>query len=261
MYGYNKLIEMPQNRIEEKQYGFEFTLMDGWQSRRMQTGYIFGHPDYKGLMLMLYHNSKTLQAMKDDMYAGFYDDSGFNIQVEGEVKEINEQMILANYSGTADGKPALGFGIALLSPFGGGVLICSISNPEMFNDDYMDMVEDIAKSVSFFEPQPQDLSQQWTRFLSGLRLVKIGDQPGKSLPVIELFENGSFFHGNANDRDDEVNNNISGRGNWEVIIVMEQPILRMKFFDSTEKQFNLEYDEDLLYLNQEPWKISRSDEF
>lgn len=254
---------MPGSKIEEKAHGFEMTLPEDWKSKRMQTGYVFGHPDYRGLMLLLYHNSRSLEEMKEEMYAGFYDENGFSIQVDGQIKEINEQMILADYSGTAEGVPAQGFGIALLSPFGGGILICAITSKQEFKDEHMDTVEDMAMSISFFEPESGDSSKEWSLFLSGKRLVKMGDSTSMNSFQIDLFDNGSFQQ-NKNKPviiSETPNNEASTRGKWEIIIVMEQPILRLSFFDSSERQFILEYDEEILFLNHEPWKILNSDIF
>ena len=150
--------------LEDTEAGFKISLPRGTQYKRLQTGYIFGHPDYEGLIMLLFHYNKNLEEMKQDMDAGFYDESGFNLQVEGQLREINESMILANYKGIAQGLPAVGYGIGMLSPYKGGILIAIVSNPSAFDDAYMDLVDDLARLdlSSLVDPRAGDLAEHDT---------------------------------------------------------------------------------------------------
>ena len=218
--------------LEDTEAGFKISLPRGTQYKRLQTGYIFGHPDYEGLIMLLFHYNKNLEEMKQDMDAGFYDESGFNLQVEGQLREINESMILANYKGIAQGLPAVGYGIGMLSPYKGGILIAIVSNPSAFDDAYMDLVDDLAQSIEFFEPEGAALQVNWENYLTE-KILKRANMGANGIQQLYLKENRSFLASFNADyiikgQDGAANPNNSGE--WEVVEVMDQPILNLSFF-------------------------------
>jgi hypothetical protein len=247
--------------LEDKEAGFQITLPPGIQYRKLQTGYIFGHPDYEGLIMLLFHYNETLEEMKSDMEAGFYDESGFNLQVEGQLREINESTIIADYKGIAQGLPAVGYGIGVLSPYRGGLLVAIVSNPSAFDDRYMDLVDDMVQSVEFFEPEGGQIQVNWENFLTD-RILKRATPGDTGIQRLYLKDNKSFLASFDLDyiiKGQDSPSNPNNSGEWEVVEVMDQPILNLSFFDGTDRQFTLQYEEGKLLMNNEYWEVEGDD--
>lgn len=252
-------------KITDEEHGFELRLADDVKYRHLQIGYVFGHPELKGLMMMLFHHNDTMEEMKTEMYAGFFDDSGYNIQVEGKLKELSDDKVMAYYKGKSEGKPARGFGIGVLSPFGGGVLLAAISTPENFSEEHMDFVEDLVQSLDFFEPLKEDGKREWTDYLQGKTLTR-QNTPGKDKPIAFHFSELDSFQAEFGEVSEKhkLHTFESGRANlkgqWEVNEVMGQFLLRLIFFDGSETQFTLRMqDMNTILLNDEPWSVLESE--
>ena len=250
------------NFIEERELGFKVEVPDGWRYKKLQTGYIFGHPQKAGLLMLLFHYNHTIEDLKNDMEAGFYDDSGFNLQVEGEIKEINDSTVLAHYKGTTQGMAARGYSVGRLSPYGGGVLVAAIANPDHFSDDYMDFVDDMAQYIEFYEPEVSSVSIEWENFLKN-KILDNNDGKSQRARKIRyyLMDNGTFSleQNTAESLKESIQRGDTGganrTGQWEVVDVMDQPILSIKFFDGTEKQYSLAYEDGEIFLNNEHWEM------
>lgn len=247
--------------INEPKYGIKIELPEGLNHKRFKAGYIFGRPGLNGLIMMLFHRNKSLEELKTDLYAGFYDDSGFNIQVEGHIKDVSDEMVMADYKGTADNKPAVGFALGLLSPYGGGALIAAIASPDEFGDEQMDVVEDIACGVEYEEPMVQSGEDEWVDFLREKRLERI-EEPSdpEELTAIQFDDQDAFKceYGAANKSFDFERFEAGGArdgGQWTVVDAGGQFILRLIFFDRTEKNYVLAFKEDHLLLNEQPWRL------
>lgn len=246
--------------IKEDRYGMQLDTPDGLTAKRFQAGYIFGAPTVKGLLLLLFHRNASLEELRTDIYAGFFDESGFNIQVDGQVQDINDQMVMAHYKGTADNKPSKGFSIGMLSPYGGGVLIASIATADDFGEVNMDMVEDLARVIEWYEPTLKSGVEEWTAYLQhkvltaantstkGLTRLQFDDQDAFTCqftaddPAV-AFE--SFEAGGAN---------LGGQ--WEVISSMDEYYLRLLFFNAEEQQFRLRLMDDHLLLDDQAWNMA-----
>ncbi len=252
-------------KITDEEHGFELGIEDDVKYRRLQIGYVFGHPGLNGLMMMLFHHNNSMEELKTEMYAGFFDDSGYNIQVDGKLKELSDDKVMANYKGKAEGKPARGFGIGVLSPFGGGVLAAAISTPENFSEQHMDFVEDLVQSLDFFEPMKEDGSREWTNYLQGKTLIRQGI-PGRDKPVAFHFSELDSFKAEFGEVSEKhklrtfESGKANLKGQWEVNEVMGRFLLRLIFFDGSETQFTLGMqDMNTVLLNDEPWNAVESE--
>lgn len=240
--------------IKEPKVGLELELPAEWKYKRLQTGYILGHPSVKGFILVLLHFNQTLEELKQDLYAGFYDNSGFNLQVEGAIREINEETLIAEYSGMANGEAAKGYGVGLLSPYGSGVLISVFTTPGAFNEEYMDVVEDLAMAVHFVEPVLTSPDEEWTKLLLGQ--VIENKKPGAANLKLHFHGEDTFTaYSKKHGQRTTAKSDAHANGQWEVLYVMDQPILKLTFFDGSERQYTLHVEADDIYLNNEVWEL------
>lgn len=250
-----------QTTILEPRYGIHLELPDGVSHRKFQSGYVFGHPALHGLMLMLYHRNKTLEELKTDIYAGFFDDTGFNIQVDGLVRDIREDMVMADYKGLAENRPARGFAIGMLSPWGGGALLAAITSEDNFTEAHKDLVEDLATGIRFEEPAFESGEDEWIDFLRGQQIVKMKPAgiPGEMTGL--LFDEKDAFKARFSDTDATASfenfetGGANRGGQWTVREMNEEYFLHLIFFSGDEKHFHLRFSEDHLLLNDDSWRI------
>ena len=245
--------------VREDRYGVAIDLPEGMTAKQFQAGYLFGDPSLKGLMLLLFHRNQTLEELKTDIYAGFFDESGFNIQVEGQIQDISDHMVLAHYKGVADNKPAKGFSIGLLSPYGGGILLAAIAGESEFSEDHMDRVEDLARSIAWYEPQIRSGEEEWTAFLQRKQL-QVADSATDGLTLLEFDDQDAFTcrFGNADPAFAFESFEAGGanlRGQWEVVELMDEYYLKLTFFNGEQQQYRLRLLEDYLLLDEQRWRI------
>lgn len=254
------IVELMEVMIKEERYGVQLEVPEGLHARQFQSGYIFGDEELKGLLLMLFHRNETLEELKTDIYAGFFGESGFNIQVDGQIQDISDSLVMAHYKGVAENKPAKGFSIGLLSPYGGGVLIATIVSEEEFSEAHMDRVEDLARSIEWFEPELKSGQEEWTAFLQhknlsvrqpvadGMTHIQFDDQDAFTCVFASddpEFSFDSFEAGGAN-----------LRGQWEVVMLMDEFYLKLTFFNGEEQQYRLRLIDDYLLLDEQPWNYT-----
>lgn len=248
-------------RIQENRYGVRMDLPEGLTAKRFQAGFIFGDASLKGLLLMLFHSNQTLEELKTDIYAGFFDESGFNIQVEGQVQDISDTLVMAHYKGVAEHKPAKGFAIGLLSPYGGGVLLLSIASDQTFSEDHMDRVEDLARSIEWMEPQLKSGEEEWTAFLQGKALTCW--QPVEDGLATLAFDDQDAFTCTFAGTDPHLAfesfeaGGANLRGQWEVVELMDEFYLKLTFFSGEEQQMRLRLMDDYLLLDEQRWHIEQ----
>ncbi len=250
--------------IQDKRYGLTLPLPAGFQGKQFPAGFVFGHPDITGLLLLLFHRNKSLEALKTDMYAGFFDESGFNIQVDGHLQDISDSMVIANYTGTADNQPAVGFGIGLLSPYGGGALLIAIAKEHLFGDEHMDAAEDLAKAIEWSEPEMASGDEEWVKFLQRKTIRRMQEVADLRTPAAILFGEDDAFQaayikaGVAFTFESFASGGANLSGQWEVNEIMEDFYLRLIFFDGHELQFKLAMEDDHLMMNDIPWLIEEA---
>jgi hypothetical protein len=256
------LNKMQKQEIKAIKQGVILHLPQDTTYKKFSAGYIFGHLVLNGLIMMLYHNKNSLSDLKTEMYTGFFDDSGFNIQVDGKIMEISDQMVLANYTGIAENVPSSGFGIGLLSPFQGGVVIVAIAAKESFSEEHKDFVEDLIRGVEFIEPQLTDLAQDWLEFLFLKRLIKQSIKNTKG-EIIEISFIGEDTFKCVYAKPDHIESlfeefesgGAKTTGQWEVQAVNNDMVLFLTLFDGSTLQFILEYQNEVLLLNNELWDM------
>lgn len=245
--------------IKEDRYGMRLALPDGLTAKQFQAGYIFGDAKLKGLLLLLFHRNETLEELKTDMYAGFFDDSGFNIQVDGQIQDISDTLVMSQYKGVADNKPAKGFSIGLLSTYGGGVLIASIAAETEFSEAHMDRVEDLARSIEWYEPDLKSGEEEWTAFLQNKQL-SVQHPTKEGLTQLRLDDQDAFVCQFAStDPDFSFESFEAGganlRGQWEVVTVLDDFYLKLTFFNGEAQQYRLRLVDDYLLLDDQAWNF------
>jgi hypothetical protein len=254
--------KMKRKEIVARKQGVKIQLPQDTTYKRFSAGYIFGHPVLSGLIMMLFHGKNNLTDLKTEMYSGFYDDSGFNIQVDGKIKDISDNMVLADYTGIAEKVASSGFGIGLLSPYQGGVVIVSIADKNHFSEEHKDFVEDLIRGIEFIEPQLTDLAQDWLEFLFLKRLIKqnIKNKKGEIIEISFIGEDTfKCAYSQQGGIDSMMEQFESGgaktSGQWELKAVNHDMILFLTLFDGSILQFILEYQNEVLRLNDALWDM------
>jgi hypothetical protein len=175
----------------------------------------------------------------------------------------------------------------MLSPHGGGVVILTATNTDLFNQDYVSRVQAIARSVRFFKPVAPPVDQEWKNRLGGYLLSYMwshstnsyGGGPsvsGRQTTRIHLCSEGHFKYSdssaftasnNASQHgidgmgtpglggsiDMNSNARNRGHGNWTVSKLNAQSSLVLRFYDGREMSWDLSKDGHKTLLDGTQW--------
>ncbi len=147
--------------------GFKFIPPEGWISQTTAEGVLLGHNTVAGLILVIPHQAQSVALMQQEMREGMQDE-GTYLMLSGEITSLNDNALIADYEGYADGTSVKGKGIGVVSPDGGGAYIIAVTTPEMLGNDLINAAKTIAGNLHFVKMETSDLmnyfSGKWSTF-------------------------------------------------------------------------------------------------
>lgn len=252
-----------QKRIDYPDYGLSFEVPAGWIGQENGDTFIMGHQTIPGFIILTLHDAPDIQTLKQEAQAGLQDTNGTNLTAISSPKLYGSDGISCAYEGTIEREQAKAFGIALMSPNGGGVTILVAASSSLFSSDYQQYAYHVAQSVEFRKIEKADVSDEWKEALSNVRLTYMdsyssntsGGGGYSSESKIDLCAEGYF-----NYRDSDINafgqyagaySQNKGGGTWSLESgkSTENPVLKLSFYDGTVYSYELSYKDNKLYLN------------
>ncbi len=105
--------------IHEPAIGIEFTVPEGWQYQKTEAGYVMGHNNLAGLIIVATLPYKTMAEMRQAAYEGIQEEGGTMLQIEGELAPFGHNGLAGSYRGTMAWEEVKAYAIGVLNPKGG----------------------------------------------------------------------------------------------------------------------------------------------
>jgi hypothetical protein len=254
--------EQVTGKITEPYLGISFTVPDLWTAYKTEIGYLMVSESEKGFVLVMQHSYNSIQELRNAAMEGIADESGTNLQPEGNPEQYGETGLSIKLTGYVEWQQAKAYALALLSPHGGGITILTAVEPQTFSQKYIELVQTIAQGVEFSKPETPPVVDQWKNALTGMRLTYMhtyssGTSGGFSDKiVIDLCPNGTFSYSSSHNLSVDTGGAFGyshgkdgGAGTWDIINVSGHPALQLSFHDGSVKQHMISLQGDSFYLD------------
>jgi len=252
--------------------GISFTIPDGWVGQEGEGVYLMGSNTLPGVVLVIPSSTASLEAMRQEARVGVVDQAtGTNLQLSGDIQDLSNQAIGAEFSGMLEKQPAKAFIIGAYNPYGQSVSIMAVTLTDKYGEQYPAVAKKVWQSLQFRKPVVPPVVDQWKERISGTRLTYMESYSSidysnpnytsgggySKEEKIDLCPQGSF---NYNDKFDmsvsvpnsggNANNRDRGAGRWTVIANNQgQPVLQLQFSSGEVYEYVLSMEGDKTFLN------------
>lgn len=146
-----------------------------------------GHNTIAGLLLVIPHQHRSMDGVRQDLREGLVEE-GVMLRPSSDIRVFSDDTVAADYSGTLQGAPARGYGLGVLSPFGGGAYVSAISTVDGFRPELAAAAESAARALRFVKPEAGGDSDVRAHF------VGLWQSWGRNTDrKVELRADGSYF--------------------------------------------------------------------
>ncbi len=195
----------------EPAWGFSFEPPPGFEVvEKDAAGALLAAADGLSHLMVEPHGLETLAELRAATGEGYRDDA-VHLEPAGPIRAFGRDAtaVAAELEGFVDGQAARAYGLAALSPFGGGALVLGAAAARHWHPGIRRAVEAVARSLVFVEPTaPAGAAAHapdWRRTLAGRCLVggagdgpggpPAGATPGARREPLFLFTDGTFQRG------------------------------------------------------------------
>jgi hypothetical protein len=224
--------------IRDAEMGVSFRTPEGWKAQRQPDGYMLESDTYGGVIVVMPHDFETLAEMSGEAMEGIVDEeSGTSLKPLSRFTAFGRNGLAGEFGGTFRGRPAKAYGIGLLSPQGGGVVILAAADTKSYTAAYPRFVQGIASSVEFARTQA-DASLM--RYFAGKYYSRRGGSTmsgsaGTERQVVlcpdgAFYDSSEFSASGQGDVDWGGLGNARGTGRWSIrgsktqgVITIERP--------------------------------------
>ena len=265
------LLAQQTGKVSFPSLGVAFTIPSGWLGQEVESGYIMGSQSEAGLILILPHQTKTIDALQAEARQGIVDQNGTVLQLEGSIESMGSTGISATYVGTIERQPAKAHVVSLINPYGTGATILATTTKDQYTDKYKQLALQVAKSIQFSKPVLPDAVKEWSETLKNARLTYMDSyfSSGASYggystgggysdkEEIDLCAQGYFNHSSSSSLSIDTggafgnsSGSSQGAGTWKVIANGQgQPVLQLEFYNGEIYEYVITYEDKKTYLN------------
>jgi hypothetical protein len=259
--------------VSDPALGLRFTVPAGWKHQKQQNVHMLGHDTIPGMVIITPHTFSSVQEVMASASEPLYQGQDGQLMVSGQPTPLANNIIAADYGGHMQGKQARGRIVAVLSPFGGGVLIMAGTEASSYGPQHAQLAEGIARSMQFSKPEMSGEIQAWTQRLRGRRLTYLrsnrdsgvtgshfesterniylcsdGTFQGTSQSQIAFDTQGGFGHGTSGGP-------LSGDGRWEVAALGGGVSLVLRLTNGETLTYRLETNGNQTFLEGQRWFV------
>lgn len=226
--------------------GYQFNIPKDWISQKNQDGsYLIGHNTKPGFIIVIPHNYTSVQQIYQETIGGIQDE-GIQLTPSKDLTLYGNNGLIGDFNGFIQGQAVKANAISLVSEHGGGLSILIAVRNDLYQTEYLTIVQSIANSVTFSKPKTSPIAQQWTTRLRGKKLQYLKTANGFSDKIIiDLCRSGQFGYNNNSSGMSGGTTTLTyagqnqGQGTWKIITRGQQPLLILRFNNGEVYEYNL----------------------
>ena len=220
----------------DKYAGFRFNLPNDWNGQQIEDGsYLIGHKTKPGFILIMPHQFTDLNTLYQESAQGIQEE-GIQLFPSKGITKFGKNGLIADFDGMVQGQRVKAHAIGLLSIYGGGLNMLIAVRTDLYQREYLQIIQSIANSVVFSKPKVAAISRQWKENLMGKRLQYLKTANGFSdKTVIDLCSSGQFrYNSNSSGLSDGLTaltyaGQDAGGGTWKIVSRGRDAILTLSF--------------------------------
>lgn len=244
--------------------GIKFTIPSGWVGQELEEGYLMGSETEPGFILMMTHEATKLDELKAEAEKGIHEAGGTSFSLQGALDQISHEAVGGRFSGTLEYNKAEAYIGAMINPFGTGVTVMVVTNPESYGARQEELAMEVLKSLRFAQPKENPVVKDWSETLQGAKLTYLSTTGGldvdgysgsSSREEILLCGNQFTYYNSYHASFDDYSGSASassddsGQGNWKVQGDDEEVYLILSFNDGRLSEYRLEYKDEKTLLS------------
>ncbi len=246
--------------------GFSLDLFGGFELGKYRDGYyLLGSRTIPGLILLKSLPGLTAAQLDRNLQSG-YSDRTVQLTPESGASELNTsggEGKLVDVSGSLYKDEVRGLLAGYLRPDGGGLLLFAVTSPKQW-PELSQVAAQIARSVSLFHPDPQELIETWKERLSGFQLVHApaegqnrGAGADTSTRAYALCGDGSFVYDPNTQPVSErpAKGAANPSGTWNIVPRKTWAELSLKFRDGRSQSYRLTRSDHETYLDDQRYFV------
>ena len=169
--------------VSEPAWGYKFKTPEKWKYQKNYQGCLLGHEVIPGMIIVMPHQHKNINMIKDKMKKGIVQQNGI-LKLQSKIKTLNNNRFTATYTGYWDGVKVKSEIITTLSPNGGGAIIIASTTPDKFSKDIILAAKYISNNINYIKNDSSNLTNHFTG------LWKSFTKNTES--YVHLFKNGTY---------------------------------------------------------------------
>ncbi len=256
--------------IHDAAAGFSLEIPDGWVYQVGAEAIMVGHNTMPGFILISPVSANNVDELSNEIQVSLMQaGNGLSLYPES-IQARDERTVEVIVQGQSGFQLIRGYSLNIISLWGGGLSIIALVTAELFSDAYPALVEQIAGSVQFFEPEQAKEVQYWQNRLAGNRLTYSSSHYDTSGGWSERSEfhlcpdgsvHGSSSSGVSVDRGGAFGGSHGGsgqmQGQWRIKSFSGHAAIQAKFNDGTIYRLPLSEQNGNIYLGGQRWFVTK----
>jgi hypothetical protein len=244
--------------IADPAAGYALRPPDGWEAEQRE-GRILMAPPGGGAGVMAIPHAATGPDELAPLFQQGWTEPSLELAPAGSPEKRDDGSVALELAGRADGEEARGCLLVLFGPHGGGLLLIGVAGADA-TEDPTTVVDAVAGTVSFSEPDTAALLEEWNQMLRGKKLsyfytYSSGPLGGGITERHELvlhddgrFEQEGEFVASMGDAGGTAEEVWPPTGDWEILAAAGQALVELRGEGETE-QYVLAKGGDGVLLN------------
>jgi hypothetical protein len=256
------------NVVEYKSMGMRFTIPQNWEGKESKGMYLLNSKNNEGIVMIRSFPFADINTLKAQFSEGLEVENGFFLAPTEPIVTVGNRRFQGKFSGLINFTPVVAYLAVLKGEQQQTVLIVSANDKEKYTIEQESIAKEIAGSFEFYSPVMPSLVDEYMDLLVDTRLIYTSlSEDDKSVDnksfgyrektTIMLCRTGSFVYNNftsGNESTAVASGNNTLTGQWNIIKDVDNyTILRLNFNDGDRLDFNIEYLEGQIYLNEDKY--------
>lgn len=141
---------LSKNEIGDPNWGFKFSLPQGWKVDKRPNGAILGHDQIPGIIWIFSHSASSLQELQGQLLQGI-EEEHIQLRLTNQLQLLASNILAGMYGGLYQGKQVKARGIGTLSPNRGGAFIIALAYSQNFTAEFSNTADQIARNMQYFQ--------------------------------------------------------------------------------------------------------------